>query len=511
MGLRINTNIASLQAQHALSKSTTNLNKSLTRLSTGLRINTGSDDVVGLAKSESLRGQIRGISQAKANISNVTGVLGVAEGYLNQLTDLAQQMRETAVQASDGTISASDRTSLSDKYTQLYNEYARLSVNANFNGVRLLDGTFTSKTLQVGPVQGDTITVSVSDARASVIGQVAVLTTNVLSARSTNSTASTAFTDPGGNISFTVGSSTYTVNSNEYTTDSVSYVENDESAIAYVNAINTVSGQSGVTATALANVVTLNYNLGGTVADGLESNIHMIINGVTVKNTSLAVSFGDDTDASTLVGLINSNSTATGVTATIDTTNDRIILSASDGRNIHIQFNDRSYAGNVNSGYNVFGAMTGATANASFTQVNFRGSFKLSSDSAFSLNDATSQLVGAASKAVAIDASSSLSNATLSTSTGAQTAITIADNVIRQLQSRRATIGSTLNRFNVAANELDSRSENLSAAESAIRDADIAEETAKLTQYQILQQAGATVLAQANSAPQIALTLLQNL
>ncbi len=510
MGLRIATNVQSLQAQNNLKATTKLLNQSLTRLSTGLRVNSGSDDVVGLAKSEALRAKIRGIDVALNNISNAQSFLGVGEGYLAQLTDISQQLRETAVQASDGTISTSDRTSLTDKFTSLINEYNRLANNANFNSVRLLDGTFVNKTLQVGADEGETISISVSDARSSTIGKVAILTASTRTFVSTNSTAVSVFVD-AGSLSVTVGANTYSVLSSYFTDDGVSTVDKSESAIAYVNAINTVSGQTGVTATILSNVVTLNYNIGSSIGDGLESNIHMIINGVTVKNTSLVVSFGDDTDASTLVGLINDNASTTGVTATIDSTNDRIVLTATDGRNIHVRFSDRSYAGNQNSGYNVFGAVSPSALNSTVQQVNFRGTYKITSDTAFSLSDTASVVFNATSIAVAIDTNTALSKASLTTVANAQSAISTMDYVIRQLQTRRGTIGSTTNRLSIAAAELQSRQENLSSAQSQIRDADIAVETAKLTQAQILQSAGVTVLAQANAAPQIALQLLQNL
>lgn len=503
MGLRINTNVSSLQAQNSLAKTSKDLNQSLTRLSTGLRINTGKDDVVGLAKSEILKAKIRGVDVALNNISNATSVLGVAEGFMSQLTDIAQQMRETAVQAADGTISTSDRTSLQDKFTSLMNEYNRLAVGANFNGVSLLDGTFTSKSLQVGSDEGNTISISIADARSSTVGKVAIFTSVVFTSVSSNSTASTVFTDPGAGLAFTVGSTSVTVNSSNYTSDGVSYMEASESAIAYVNAINQVSGQTGITATVLANVFTLNYSMG----TGLGSHMALIINGVTCKSSALNVSLADDTDASTLVGLINDVATQTGVTATIDTANNKIILTASDGRNIHLQTNAND-ATNASSS-NVFG-MTGS---ATCGQVNVRGTFKLQRSTAFSITDGTTgnQVAGASSSAVAVSSTYALKNANLNTATNSATAISILDNVISQLQTRRATIGSTANRLEIAKTELQSRTENLSASLSLIRDVDVASETAKMTQSQILQQAGATMLAQANSAPQIALQLLQNL
>ncbi|MCP5464799.1 MAG: hypothetical protein H7A33_07235 [Deltaproteobacteria bacterium] len=507
MGLRINTNVQSLQAQNNLKKTTSTLNQSLTRLSTGLRINTGSDDVVGLARSESLRAQIRGIDVALNNISAGQSTLGVAEGYLSQLTDIAQQMRETAVQAADSTISSADRTSLTDKFSSLLSEYNRLADGANFNGVNLLDGTFVNKNLQVGADQGEQISISITDARSTTIGKVAIYTSQTFTAVSANTagSASTSFTDPGAGLSFTVGTQTYTVGSSEYTSDGVSTVEASESAISYVNAINSVSGETGVTATVLANVVTIDYS-GGTV--GLSAGQAFILNGVTIKDTAstLDVTIGDDDDMSTLVSLINDQSALTGVTATIDTDSDDLVLTATDGRNIHI----RTTANAVNSsGYGSFG-ITGASGNS---QATFRGTFTVQAEEAFTLNDGTTgnQVAGASTASVTIDSTTSLNNANLGTSANAASAITILDNVISQLQSRRADVGSTSNRLDIAQTELQSRQENLSSAESVIRDADIAAETARLTQNQILQQAGVTVLAQANASPQIALTLLQNI
>src|SRR5690242_17329728 len=104
MGLRINTNVVSMGAQASLAARTKKLATSLERLSSGLRINSGKDDVVGLMKSESLRSQIRGIGAAQLNLSNGSSLLGVAEGSLSQLTDIAQRLRELTVQASDDTI-----------------------------------------------------------------------------------------------------------------------------------------------------------------------------------------------------------------------------------------------------------------------------------------------------------------------------------------------------------------------------------------------------------------------
>lgn len=499
MGLRINTNVASLTAQNNLKSTTSRLNQSLTRLSTGLRINTGKDDVVGLVRSELLRGQIRGLDIAQRNVSNATAFMGVAEGYLSRLTELAQQMRESAVQAAESTIDPASRNALVDNFEQLIDEYNRLTVNANFNGVYLLDGTFVNKELQVGANEGDNLQISISDARSASIGEVAIYTTQTFRlGQSTGVVTATDFT--AGTLSFNKAGTTYTVT--EYSDDGVSYIEGDESALAYVNAINGISGSSGVIAKVNSNIVTMNYSAGA--GNDLISTQSFIINGVTVKSDGSTYSIGNSTDAATMVNLINDKAVQTGVTATLDTANSDIILTATDGRNITLQV-----AGGGSANF------YGATTNSDYTSSTYRGTFRLISEDAFTMTTTfaglNTQTAGGTSNAVQVDNTTSLVNADLSDADSAGNAITILDNVLSQLQGLRAEVGSTLTRLDLALTELRSRQENLMSAESLIRDADIAVETARLTQDQILQQAGVTVLAQANASPQIALALLSNL
>lgn len=490
MGLRINTNVMSMSAQNNLKSTSAKLNTSLERLSTGLRINSGKDDAVGLAISEGLRSQVRGIDVAKNNISNAASVFGVAEGYLSQLTEVAQQMREVAVQAASNTLNSNDRDSLETKFSTLSDEYNRLSQGANFGGVSLLDGSFIGKSIQVGAKEGESLSISIGSALSSSIGQVAIMTAAAVTARATT----------GATLSLP-GDGVVTINNvgmGTLSDDGVSNAQSSESAIAYVNAINSVSGTTGVSAVALANVVKLSYTVGG--GDEFSASAVITINGVTVKAAgSGEMSHANDTDAQEFVNMINAKTADTGVTASIDMANDKIILTANDGRNI-----DFSVSGAA--GYNTLGI----TGNTAYSQVVHRGSFKLTSQSTFTLGNASDDLA-TTTTSVAVDTATSLSTAEVDSAANASTAISILDSVITQLQNRRATVGSTSNRLDIAAAELDSRQENLSSAESAIRDADIAAETAKLTQQQILQQAGVTVLGQANSAPQIALTLLQNI
>ncbi len=505
MGLRINSNVLALNAQHNLSATTAKLATSLQRLSTGLRINSGKDDVVGLLKSESLRTQIRGISAAELNLSNAQSLLGVAEGSLSQLTDLAQRLRENVVQAADASLSSADRTNLSLSVNDLRQEFSRLALASEFDGVKLLTGTFSSKTFQVGPNATDQLSLTIADARSSAIGKVAVLT-----GKTVNFTTSGIGTFDRTTLLLSDNSG-ITINGVSFTTadlvsDGVSGVQASESALAWVNALNNVSGVTNVKALVLSNVVTLTY----TVSTALSAGDRVFVNGVALLQANYS---NDDTGATMFATAINSVTASTGVTATIDTNTDALVLTATDGRNIDVVLS-RSFAlASVASQSNLFG-IDNVAISSTFSDfgILYRGNFKLYSDSNFVVVGASGTHEFTASTAagsVSLNSATSLDYVNVATTSNAQEGVFILDNVIRQLQNKRADVGSKAIRFGVAETELGIRKENLTSAESRIRDADVAVETAFLTQFQILQQAGASVLQRANSAPQIALTLLQ--
>ncbi len=489
MGLRINSNVVSTQAQNRLAASSKKLNTSLERLSTGLRINSGKDDVVGLLKSESLRTQIRGISAAQGSLNNAQSLLGIAEGSLAQLTEISQALREKVLQAADSSLSSTDRTNLTTAVTDLLNEYSRLSGAAEFDSVKLLTGTFTNKSFQVGPNVSDTLSISITDSRSSNVGKVAVLTSVTTFTRVTGSSATAAtLTDPSG---ITINGTT--VASSAFTSDGVSNVEASESAIAYVNAINSVSGTSGVRADVLSNVVTFSDYTGGA---SISASTTITLNGVSIANASGYAN--TDAGATSLVTAINAVTTQTGVTAAIDTTNNVFTLTASDGRNISL-FVGAAVTVSDATGYLATNMASGSQASV------YRGTFKLYSDNNFTLTG------GAVSATTSVTQSTAFTLNTLdvSTSTNAANGVFVLDNVIRQLQQRRTEVGSKSNRIDFAINELNTRLENYQSAESVIRNTDVAAETANLTSAQILQQAGVSVLQRANAIPQIALQLLQ--
>jgi len=177
MAAIINTNVASLNAQRNLSSSQSTLNTSMQRLSSGLRINSAKDDAAGLAISERFTAQIRGLDVASRNANDGISLAQTAEGALGEVTNNLQRIRELAVQSANASNSSTDRAALQTEAAQLLSEVDRVAGQTKFNGVALIDGSFTSAVFQVGANSGETITVSsLVDANVAALGTVTAAT-----------------------------------------------------------------------------------------------------------------------------------------------------------------------------------------------------------------------------------------------------------------------------------------------------------------------------------------------
>jgi flagellin len=167
MGLRVNTNVASINAQRNLGTVTDRLSTNYRRLSTGLRISSASDDAAGLAISERLRSQVRSLDQAKRNANDGISMVQTAEGALNEVSSILVRLRELAIQSSNGSVSGQDKDTLNEEFSSLVDEVNRIGASTEFNGIKLLDGSSTSVSFQVGfgTTSGiDTLSVSLSPA-----------------------------------------------------------------------------------------------------------------------------------------------------------------------------------------------------------------------------------------------------------------------------------------------------------------------------------------------------------
>jgi flagellin len=172
MGLRVNTNISAMTAQRNLSNVSSRLQGNFSRLSSGLRISSASDDAAGLGISERMRADIRSYGVAARNAQDGISLVQTAEGALNEASGILTRMRELSVQAANGTLNSSDRTTLNTEFGQLISELDRIAGSTNFNGVNLLDGNTTSLSVQVGIDSGtnDVVSVSIVDATSSTLG-----------------------------------------------------------------------------------------------------------------------------------------------------------------------------------------------------------------------------------------------------------------------------------------------------------------------------------------------------
>ncbi len=172
MALSVNTNVASINAQRNLNRTSNALNSSLSRLSSGLRINSAADDAAGLAISENMKSQIRSMSQAERNANDGISLIQTAEGAEAQMGDLLGRMRELSVQSANGTLGSTERGFLDNEFKSLVSEVDRISAVTEFNGTKLLDSTATTATLQVGfrNSTNDQISVSLEQIDSTTLG-----------------------------------------------------------------------------------------------------------------------------------------------------------------------------------------------------------------------------------------------------------------------------------------------------------------------------------------------------
>ncbi len=489
MALSINTNMASLNAQRNLSNSQSALSTSMERLSSGLRINSAKDDAAGLAISDRMTSQIRGLTQAARNANDGISLAQTAEGALSESTNLLQRMRELAVQSANDTNTDADRTSLQAEVDQLTEELDRIATTTAFNGKTLLDGTLEDATFHVGANANQSISLSIADAQADALG-----------ANATVTSTGTAVTDAEAAGGLTSPSGILQINGETITTvaDGVSTTDATASAKAVAAGINAKSAETGVTAT--VNATTANLGTISADANGL-SGTDFQINGVDINVAAVQVG---DADGS-VVDAINAVSNQTGVTASLNSSSE-LILTASDGRNIQIT-SDSDAAGNNDVDVFTNFDLTD-TGDLDYVAV---GTVTLDSDSAIVVDAGLAQATHGmtiATGTVAVSTTNSMSNVDITSQSGANTAITNIDRAISQIDVMRSDLGAVQNRFESTISNLENVSENVSAARSRILDADIAEETAAMTKNNILQQAGVSILAQANQLPQLALSLL---
>lgn len=383
--MRIQHNISALNAHRQLSINTSALSKNLEKLSSGYRINRAGDDAAGLAISEKMRAQIRGLDQATANANDAISLVQTAEGGLQETHSILQRMRELAVQSANGTYQDTvDREALNKEMTALKSEIDRISTSTNFNGINLLDGSL-----------GGTEATGAGDGITNLTGDNAA-----------------KFTISGGNLT---EEDTITLTSDGTNLSAATTEETD--GVTFTS----IDGKTFIAVVADD----------ATVADANKWK------GVTLTVENAIV--GDEADTVTVTpGTASANSLKFRI-GTSGTTDGQVELNIENMNSASLQITDASIA---------------------------------------TLDDAAS-------------------------------AIELIDSAINQVSMQRADLGAMQNRLEHTVNNLGTTAENLTSAESRIRDVDMAKEMMAMTKNNILNQAATAMLAQANIMPQSVLQLLQ--
>ena len=465
--ISVNTNVSSLNAQRNLSQSGSDLATSMERLSSGMRINSAKDDAAGLQISNRLTSQVNGLAVAQRNANDGISMAQTAEGAMNESTNILQRMRELALQSANGSNSDDDRNALQKEVSALQTELTRIADTTSFGGKQLLDGSFGTTKFQVGSNANETISMTLGNVASDAIGNEAVKGAGtVFGAGDVTDLATLLSTGSGDTLKAVGFDKAVTVTSGDGANDVAGKINEAGWGVKAEAVVETTLSGLGT-----ASVGTLN------IGDDISFDL---------------AAFNGDADK--LAEELNK----VGVEASND--NGTISIKATGVNGIEVT--GGTLAGTVTLGTN--------PTDATNAEVSVASELKLSSGEAFNISGtAVDEILGGGLLATGgASTLSKISDVDITTADDAQDAIAAIDGAISAIDSQRADIGAIQNRFGHTISNLANISENVSASRSRIQDTDFATETAEMTKNQILQQAGTSILSQANQLPQTALSLL---
>ncbi|NMX94961.1 MULTISPECIES: flagellin [unclassified Pseudomonas] len=556
MALSVNTNITSLGVQKNLNKASDALSTSMSRLSSGLKINSAKDDAAGMQIANRLTSQVKGLTVAVANANNGVSIAQTAEGAMQESTNILQRMRELALQSANGSNSDDDRTSLQQEFTALTGELTRISQTTNFGGRKLLDGSFDNVGFQIGANANETISFGMTDISATGLkgsygeAKAAGAATD-LSAKVTGAEGQFAGFGTTNAFTTTTAARVLTVNGTDIAMGS------GTTLAQAVDLVNQQSSKTGVTAVVDAGQLKMTsataFSVQGSTTEvgpvaatpavaftGLVSGAEISING-----TAISIAAGQT--LAQAITTINTPATVTATGVTASQQDGRLVLTSVDGKaikldngtnattgpgalsklglqagtsqakltadtsvvlnGVEVKFKKGDTADAIVSSIN--SASTGVTAskNADNTLALFSNkTFTVANGSA---GTGLAQLGLTAATSTAVTVETTVSNLSIQDAASSQRSVQALNDAIQQIDSQRSQLGAVQNRFTSTVANLQSISENSTAARSRVQDADFASETAELTKQQTLQQASTAILSQANQLPSSVLKLLQ--
>ena len=548
----------SLNAQRQLNKSQITQNEAMERLSSGLRINSAKDDAAGLAISTGMQSQISGINQAVRNSNDGISMAQTAEGSMDEMTNILQRMRELSVQAANDTNSSENKASIQQEVDQLYSELDRISQTTQFNGTNLLDGSNSSTTLQIGANSGESLTFTIESVTTASLGLDGGVNKGDLNGGRVTAGALTAslVAINGVNIGATVAPGG---------ADEIQRIINQQTASTGVvaDAYNVVEGKSGSDITGITAGLEITVGTNVTVTLGATSSMANLAETINRDIPGLTATVGDDgqiilnndTGKSITVdgelgasGLEGSPTTYQGYLGLTSQTGEPIDIDVGEGAATDVKaFGFLISNGNAVTGEApTVGAIdeadeltingveiisTGTAIGDQLTTIN-----KMSDETGVTatLSSAGTELIFTAedggdiviasgadtvvNRKAALDklgvnevGGSAVTDLGLSVTTSEKAVRSLdkIDNALQQISESRSSLGAIQNRLSSTISNLENVSQNLSASNSRIQDADFAAETSKMSKAQILQQAGTSMLSQANASTQNVLSLLQ--
>jgi flagellin len=490
MGFKINTNIAALNAHTSAMINNRNVDSSLSKLSSGLRINSAADDASGMAIADSLRSQSSALGQAISNANDGISIIQTADKAMDEQIKILDTIKTKATQAAQDGQTTDSRKALQADIARLMEELDNIAGTTSFNGQQLLSGQFTNKEFQIGAFSNQSLKASIGATSSDKIGQTRFETGKVIGAAST---VTLTFSAVDGK--------------NDIKLESVKISTSAGTGLGVLSeVINKSSDKTGVRATytvqAIGNAV---------IASGTISGL--AINGVTIGLVD--VKANDKNGA--LVAAINAVKDTTGVVASVDSRG-RLVLDSADGRGIKISGTNLVAIGGLSA------AAVQNYGRLSLTRLDgkdIRGisasgvGMSSAAQKTVSLRDIRGVISADIASAMGFNANANVENITkdrtagVTTLKGAMAVMSIAETAQKMLDRVRSDLGSVQNQLVSTVNNISVTQVNVKAAESNIRDVDFAAESASFSKYNILAQSGSYAMSQANAVQQNVLKLLQ--
>ena len=495
----INSDFMSQLALRSLGNSSNMMTQAMERLSTGKRVNSAADDAAGLGIATKLKAQVNSLNAASRNATDALALIGTIDGALEESSEILLRMRELAVQSASDTNTGTDRSFIQDEINQLNNELNRISSSTEFNSVKLLDGTYNNKQIQIGTSANQVFNIGVTSTDAATLGAFQL---ESLAEHNALATADAAAAVTASDLLINVGANYEVKGSFGSTTVNVA-AGDDAKTVA--QSFNLAAGTTGITAAAItkAQITSVSNETYSFTLKG-KSSTASTVNATVTSATNLTA----------LKDAINSVSGATGITAALTEDLSGVNLVQQDGFDIIVGDVSSSGSGTMSlAAANKNGVVSQSTvALGGTTTLDSQviiGQISLSSHKAFTVTSGNAANHFATDTAAQTSTLQTMGAVDISSQSGATNALSVIDGAIAMVSEIRSEMGAAENRLTSTVDNLSNVSVNTQRSLTAVEDANFASETSALTKAQILQQAATSMLAQANKAKQTMLVLLQ--